>query len=291
MSLTSVQLKLTLQELDDNPDTWGDVLNASAIELLEDAIAGSSVIDVTSGDVTMDITAGGDDPGNEHYRKAIVSIIGSPGGDTRQIFVPALTKVYLVANNTGDASDVTVLVTGQTGVLVPADTVYLLYCDGTDVLATEVPLATVAIQAQTATDAEQLTGVDGAEFAQLDVAQTWTKGQVVQRVTLSDSGGDIIPDLALSNSFYHEMTQGENLAAPLNPTNGAMFSLVIEQGAGPPHALTFQANTFIWGNASVPTLSTELGEVDYFAFEYVTNLDTASKPRWIGSVIKNVGPL
>lgn len=286
MSTTSVKLLLTLQELDDNPDTWGDVLNASTIELLEDALAGMSTATLAStADYTMDTTAGGDASGGDHYRMMILQADGSPGGPTN-IIVPAKTKVYLVWNNTGDSSTVTVKTLSGSGVAVPPTGAYWVYCDGTDVLPASTASAATATTAATATNALSLGGILANLYGPINVANTWTAGQVVTRTTLADVSGDITPNLALSNSFYHKLLQGENLAAPTGATNGAQFSLVIEQGTGAPWTLTYQASTFMFASGVAPTLSTAFGAIDYLSFEYCTNVTGTAK--WIGSVIKNV---
>lgn len=294
MSTTSVQLKLTLQELDDNPDTWGDVLNVSTIELLEDAIAGLSNPDVTLGNVTMDVTAGGDDPSNEHYRKMIAEITGAPGDDVHTVITPDLSGIWIVFNNTSDASDVTFKTMTGAGILVPAGATYLCWSDGIDMRTIDVAVATLAQTATTATNALALGGDDEALFPRLATAVPFTAGQSVARIDIDDDGGSgqLIADLALSNTFFHNMTKGENLATPLNPSNGAAFSLVVEQGVNAPWGLTFQANTFVWAGGTVPTLSLVFDDVDYFAFEYVTGLNGfpsgVAGARWIGSIIKGV---
>lgn len=289
MSTTSLYLQMVLQALDENPDTWGSVLNVSAIQLLEDGIAGTGNVDVTSADQTLTDTVGGpSDLGPAPApasRLQILDITGAPGV-ARDVNVPARSKTYLCANNTTGSFVITVKTTAGVGVAIPEGEAVWVYCDGTDVVQTTATQAATATLAATATNAVSLGGVLAAEYAQLAVAQTWTAGQVTQRVTLVDAAGDITPNCALTNAFFHLMLQGENLATPLNPTNGQQFSLVIEQGVGAPHALTYQSNTFIWEGGVVPALSTTFGDIDYLAFEYVT--DAAVGNRWIGSILKGV---
>jgi hypothetical protein len=289
MSYTSDLIAMTLQNLDDNPDTWGDVLNTSAIELLEDAL-NTTTIDVTASDATLDNTVGGDMAG--HYRYGVIEITGTALASSRNVNVPLdsfsnfAKKHWLVINNTTGGQTITFKTTTGTGVTIPAAEAQFCYCDGTDILSTSTALATLATNATTAVNSTQLIGVAGAAFAQLAVANTWTAGQVTQRSVLVDAAGDITPDLSVSNSFFHEMLQGENLAAPTNATNGAQFSLLVEQGVGAPWTLTYQASTFLWVGGAAPTLSTGVGDIDYLAFEYCTNVATTAK--WIGSIIKGI---
>jgi len=288
MSTNSLYLKNLLQILNENPDTWGTVLNVSGLQTLEDAIAGTGTVDVTSADAALDDTAGGPSelgPGsNPSQRFMIIDITGAPG-TAKNVTVAPRSKVYLVANNTTGAQTITFKTTAGTGIAIPAGEAQWLWCDGTNILAASAAVATLATTATLAADSTLLAGTAATAFAQKAVANTFTAGQVTQRTVLVDAVGDLVPNLAVSNAFFHEMVQGENLAVPINATNGAQFSLVVEQGVGAPWSLTFQANTFLW-DGGAPTLSTVAGDVDYFAFEYVTNVATTAK--WIGSVIKGV---
>jgi hypothetical protein len=60
-----------------------------------------------------------------------LNLVGTTAG-ARDLIVPAIQKPYLVNNGTADI--ITVKVSGQTGVAVPAGRSYLLYNNGTDVV-------------------------------------------------------------------------------------------------------------------------------------------------------------
>lgn len=284
MSTTSPLLKLTLQALGENPDTWGDVLNNSAIQLLENAIAATASVDITIGNVALAETAGG--AAATHYRRMIVNVTGSPGIGTRTVSVPPLSKIYLVANSTGDASTFTFKTTAGTGVVIPAAKAQWVYCNGTNIIAAAAAVATTAETATTATNALQLVSIAGAEYAQKNVQQTYTKSQSAARVTLAAVASVVTPNYASSNSFYVLWSGNWQLAAPTNPVDGGSFSLFIRQNSGGPHTITFAINTFVWANGIAPTLSTGSGDVDMFGFEYFTNHPLGA--RWVGAVIKDV---
>lgn len=278
---------MTLQALDENPDTWGTVLNDSALQLLEDSIAGTAVVDITvAQDYTLDDTAGGPTDATG-ARYMILDLNGSPGG-SRNIIVPTRSKVYLVAN-TSDG-DVVVKTSAGTGPTIIAGEGQWVFCDGTNVQAASAATAVTATNATEATNALQLISVPGADFAQKALAQTFTQGQVTQRTTVTVAGAgpytlDI--DCADSNAFYHLTTQPFTLTAPSNATTGQQFSLIVEQGTGAPHAITFASNTYLAAGGA-PTLSTAFGEIDYLGFEYVTGLNDIGGARWVVSIIKNV---
>jgi len=275
---------MTLQALDENPDTWGTVLNDSALQLLEDSIAGTAVVDITvAQDYTLDDTAGGPTAATG-ARYMILDLNGSPGG-SRNIIVPTRSKVYLVAN-TSDG-DVMVKTVAGIGPTIIAGEGQWVYCDGTDVQAASAATAVTAANATLAADSVLLNGIADTEFAQKNVAQTFTKGQVTDRTALLIDTGNVNVDCADSNAFYHLTTAAFNLTAPTNATNGQTFSLIVEQGTGAPHAITFASNTFL-ASGGAPVLSTAFGSIDYLGFEYVTGLDDIGGARWVVSIIKGL---
>lgn len=285
MSTTSPFIKMTLQALDENPDTWGTVLNVSALELLEDAIAGSASADVTSGNVALNEDAGADNA--PHYRMMIIDINGAPGA-ARSVTCPATSQVYLVANNTTGGQTITFKTTAGTGVTIPASKAIWCYCDGTNILDAESKNSATTDLATDSLDSQLLNGLASSAFGRLAVASTWTKGQVVQRVSKTVNGaGPYTLDLNMadSNTFYHLTTQNFTLTAPTNATIGQSFSLIVEQGAGGPHTISFPASTYQFESGTAPTLSTTLGDVDYLSFEYYAS---SAGNRWIGAIIKDV---
>lgn len=282
MSTTSPFLKLLLQVLDENPDTWGDVLNVSGLKLLEDAIAGSaSVVLSSAADHTLDDTAGGPSAADS-ARYMIISITGSPGGATN-IIAPTRSKVYLVNNQCGE--DIIFKTVAGTGPTIITGTAQWMFCDGTDIQAASVA---TAVSSSTATLAANSTLLDGnavSVFAQKGVAQTFTKGQVVQRKSVTINTGAVQIDCSEGNAFYLLANGSFTMSAPSNATNGQQFTLAIEQGGGGPHTIGFAPSTFAFAGGTAPALSTNAGSVDYFGFEYVS---LSGGNRWFGSIIKNV---
>ena len=278
---------MTLQALDENPDTWGTVLNVSALQVLEDGISGTAVVDITvAQDYTLDDTAVGPSDATS-ARYMILDLNGSPGG-ARNIIVPTRSKVYLVAN-TSDG-DVVVKTVAGTGPTIPTLEAQWVFCDGTDVQAASAATSVTAATATLAANSSALIGVAGADFAQKALAQTFTAGQVVIRESLTVDGAGpytIQVDCDVSNAFYHLTTQPFTLLAPSNATTGQQFSLFVEQGTGAPHAITFASSEYM-ASGGVPALSTAFGNIDYLGFEYVTGLNDIGGARWLVSIIKDV---
>jgi hypothetical protein len=298
MSTNSPFIKMLLQVLDENPDSWGTVLNVSALELLEDSIAGMGSVDVTSTDATLDDSAGG--PSEEgpspvaSARYMIIDIIGAPGS-AKNVIVPegsgppARSKLYLMINSTTGGQTITVKTLSGSGIEIGAGLAILCYCDGTDVIGAAVDTANNAVLAATATNALALGGDAAAGFPRLAVAQTFTASQSTARVALAEdppASNQVPVDYAESNTFYCLWSGNWTLMAPSNPVDGGQFSLCIEQDTGGPHTITFAANTFVHPGGNLPSLSTGVGDLDYLGFEYLANHPAGA--RWLVSILKDM---
>ncbi len=95
-SYTSL-LKLALPVTGELDGTWGDTVNNSITELVEDSIAATATASVTAGDWTLSTTGGG--VANE-ARCAILIPTGTPGV-SRNVIAPSLSKAYIVHNHSG----------------------------------------------------------------------------------------------------------------------------------------------------------------------------------------------
>jgi hypothetical protein len=105
---------------------WGNVVNNSITELVEDAIAATATASVTSGDWTLTTTGSG---ATNQARCAILVPTGSPGV-TRNIIAPSSSKAYIVDNQ----SNASVVVKGSatTGVTISTGVRALVAWTGTD---------------------------------------------------------------------------------------------------------------------------------------------------------------
>lgn len=109
--------------------TWGDVVNDSITQLVEDSVAGVATASVASGNWTLTTTGSG--AANE-ARCAILIPTGSPGV-SRNIVAPSSSKAYIVINQ----SDAAVVVKGSatTGVTIAAGATELVAWNGSDFVA------------------------------------------------------------------------------------------------------------------------------------------------------------
>lgn len=127
-STYSTNLALELIGTGDQSGTWGVTTNTNLGTLLEQAISGYATQAVATGtDTTITIPNGT----TGVARNMFLELTGT-GGASTNLIVPANKKLYLVYNNT--AGQVTVKVSGQTGVSVPAAAKMFLVSNGTDIV-------------------------------------------------------------------------------------------------------------------------------------------------------------
>ena len=127
MASTYSNLKIQLMATGENSGTWGNVTNANLGDAIEQAIVETADVTFASNNVTLTLS---DSNSRQNARALRLNLVGTTAG-ARDLIVPAIQKPYLVNNGTADT--ITVKVSGQTGVAVPASTSMLLYNNGTDV--------------------------------------------------------------------------------------------------------------------------------------------------------------
>jgi hypothetical protein len=104
------------------------------------------------------------------------------------------------------------------------------------------------------------TATAGTDYAGIDTAQTFTKGQRGEITTLTD-GATITPDMADSNNFTVTLGGSRTLANPSNLTAGQSGSIFLVQDGTGSRTLAYGSQyDFIGGTA--PTLSTAANAVD-----------------------------
>ena len=126
MASTYSSLKIQLMATGENSGTWGNVTNVNLGTALEEAIVGSEDVTFASSNVTLTLA---DTNASQTARNLRLNLIGTTAG-ARDLIVPAIEKIYIV--NNGCADTVTIKVTGQTGVAVPAGKTMYVYNNGTD---------------------------------------------------------------------------------------------------------------------------------------------------------------
>jgi hypothetical protein len=134
MSTFSPSLRIELIASGSQSGTWGVTTNNNLGDLIEQAIAGVTTVDVSVGDVTLTAFNGITD----QSRSAVLNVIGS-NLVTRNIIIPNNPKVYIVTNGTGQI--VGIKTASGAAFSCAAGTQTTLYCDGNDVVKGPVNIA------------------------------------------------------------------------------------------------------------------------------------------------------
>jgi hypothetical protein len=111
----------------------------------------------------------------------------------------------------------------------------------------------------------------GTDYAGIDTAQTFTKGQRGEITALVD-GATITPDFADSNNFSVTLGGNRTLANPSNTVAGQSGSIFITQDGTGSRTLAYGSDYDFAGGAA-PTLSTTAGAID--RIDYVVRTATS----------------
>lgn len=180
-STYSPLLRVELIGVGDQSNTWGTTNNTNLGTVLEQAIAGTAIVDVTLANQTLTV----EDGTSDQSRCMIIRAIGTPGA-TRNIVAPKLSKVYVVSNE----SDGSVVIKGSdtTGITLSSGTRSIVIYDGTDFVALSSAIVDIVSGTTgTLTVARGGTGTVNGSITGTS-ALTFTAGGSNQDVSLIPSG-------------------------------------------------------------------------------------------------------
>lgn len=121
-------LRLIQPTTGEYPGTWGTQVNTGLTALVDNAVAGTATIAVGSTDYTLSTVNGAAD----EARSAVLNLTAGAGVGARNIICPAVSKLYVVVNNSGFTQ--TIKTAAGTGVAVPTGKTMQVRCDGTNVV-------------------------------------------------------------------------------------------------------------------------------------------------------------
>jgi hypothetical protein len=200
---TYSNLKIQLMATGENSGTWGNVTNANLGDAIEQALVETATVTFASANVTLTLT---DTNAKQNARALRLNLSGTTAG-ARDLIVPAIQKPYIVNNGTADT--ITVKVSGQTGVAVPASKSMLLYNNGTDVV-----LAFNRVVADLVGDGSGVTSINANNISSGEIANA--------RTTASSSNGasTIVARDASGNFAGNVITSvNSNASSAFNLTN------------------------------------------------------------------------
>jgi hypothetical protein len=246
-------LKMELMANGENSSAWGTKTNTN-LGMIATAIAGKEPVVVSSGDTTLaDIDYVAD------TAKAMALDVTGAMSAACKIVIPARSKMYIVRRATSGAYALTIGTSaGTAATLNSASAISIVWSDGTDTFV-------IASTASGTVDADTLGGVAAALYARLDTAQSFSKGQAVSFVTLSD-GPTVTMDCTLSNNFIVTLGGARTLSIS-NATDGQTITLLVVQDSTGGRTLAMPA-AVLFPNAVAPSWTPSGDGVDLVRMTY-----------------------
>jgi microcystin-dependent protein len=164
-STFSPSLRIELIGDGDQSGIWGQTTNNNLGDLIEQAIAGRTTLNVTSGDITLTSLNGVVD----QARSAVLAVTGTPGV-TRVLTIPNVQKSYTVINETTNI--IQVKTASGAAFNCPPSTTSVIACDGlngvqgTGIASTASPALTGVPTAPTAAVGTNTTQIATTAFVQ-----------------------------------------------------------------------------------------------------------------------------
>lgn len=291
MATYTTNIRLTKQNTGENDSTWGEVLNDEVIQLVDSAIAGYTTISLAGGDVSLTANDGEAD----QARSGILELNGTITTATG-VYLPAVTKSYIVWNNTSGSFDTTILVNGGTGHVLPQGQTAIVYSDSVSVR----PLTVGTVSGNISVDNVSVSGtLDVAGITTLDSnvsvggtldvnGDTTLYDNELVRPILKDYGekvnalgsgsGTRSIDLTLGNIISATVATGTNTFTFSNPTatgNNCGFALYLTNGGS---QTVNWPGSVDWPSGTAPTLTAS--GIDILVFNTIDGGTT-----WYGNLV------
>ena len=178
-------LKLALPVQGELSGTWGDVVNDNITSMIEEAIAGRSVINTWTGNghtlTTADGTTSESRAAMLEFTDTGVALTGNA-----EVICPTASKIYIAKNAVGSSRTVTLKTSAGTGIAIPDGTTMLLFCDGTNVVEAVTNINSLSVGGYTVTLAGAVTTAAAFSTVGANALTLTTTG--VTDVTLPTTG-------------------------------------------------------------------------------------------------------
>jgi len=275
--------------------TWGTTVNTQLTELLDNAIAGTTILS-TDADVTLT-----DSPLVQNQARQAVILWTATGTTTRTITAPAQSKAYIVANKTGGTQSIVFKATGTTGVEIPAGGSCLVFWDGADFVgastfAPSLALGSALPVSSGGTGALTLTGLVKAAGTSAMTAvpapagdvvgttdpQTMTNKRITQRIVGIPSSATVTPPSDTVDQYnITALAEPATFANPTGtPTDGQRLTIRIrDAGVAQPITWSSGAGGYKGFGTGLPS-STVAGKTTYVQFIYSVQTST-----WDGVIV------
>lgn len=222
MSSTFSNLKFELIGSGEQSGTWGNTTNANIGTAIEQAIVGMATLEAADFTANVCTLTLANTNAAQDARALCIKIASGAISGAGTLNVPAIEKPYLIVNAT--TQSITVKVSGQTGVTVPAGVRTVVYNDGIDVGPQVTFLTSLALQTDLAI-ADGGTGSSTASGARtnLGAAASGANSDITSLSGLTTAlsiaqGGTGATTAATARTNLGATTVGGNLLTLANPS-------------------------------------------------------------------------
>ena len=313
MATFTSRIRLEKQANGENSGTWGTVLNQNVIDLVDDAIAGYTIVSCSATAVELTSNNGSSD----QARSAALELQGTLTSSV-DITIPSVSKIYFVKNNTSGSHAITLKTAATTAkTTVTQGGTGPFICDGTNVFsgadttglglgtastlnfgtadanlipvssadARYVPISTSSTISsnktfsKTVTFTSTTTHSGTAVFnAQISATSSATfSGAVGTPIVSLSAATSVALDLSSGNDFGITLGNATTLVNPTNAKIGQTGTIAVKQDGTGSRTLSY-GDAYNFASGTAPTLSTAAAATDILIYKVreVSSVDVAS---------------
>ena len=196
----------------ENPNTWGQKLNQSVIDLIDDSIAGYVTVSSNSADITLTTGNGSTD----ESRNSMIQVNGALSQNI-DVIIPGQEKSYIGFNNTSGSYTVTFKTAAGSGIDLPQGGTGVLVSDGVSVFGVDgTGLGAKNLFAVSGTDVgvDFLTaGTTAATRDTIGMDSTYVSAGAIQTSAVDDTHIITVGEKAMANAI------GQRVVSTTGPTS------------------------------------------------------------------------
>ena len=313
MATFTSRIRLEKQANGENSGTWGTVLNQNVIDLVDEAIAGYTIVSCSATAVELTTNNGSSD----QARSAVLEFQGTLTSSV-DITIPSVSKIYYVKNNTSGSYPITLktaATTAKTTVAQGGTAPFI--CDAVNVIAGQdavglglgtaatlnfgtgdgnlIPVSSADARyiptstsstipsnktfSKTVTFTSTTTHSGTAVFnAQISATSSATfSGAVGTPIVSLSAATSVALDLSSGNDFGITLGNATTLVNPTNAKIGQTGTIAVKQDGTGSRTLSY-GDAYNFASGTAPTLSTAAAATDILIYKVreVSSVDVAS---------------
>ena len=313
MATFTSRIRLEKQANGENSGTWGTVLNQNVIDLVDEAIAGYTIVSCSATAVELTANNGSSD----QARSAVLELQGTLTSSV-DITIPSVSKIYYVKNNTSGSYPITLktaATTAKTTVAQGGTAPFI--CDAVNVIAGQdavglglgtaatlnfgtadanlIPVSSADARyiptstsstissnktfSKTVTFTSTTTHSGTAVFnAQISATSSATfSGAVGTPIVSLSAATSVALDLSSGNDFGITLGNATTLVNPTNAKIGQTGTIAVKQDGTGSRTLSY-GDAYNFASGTAPTLSTAAAATDILIYKVreVSSVDVAS---------------